>query len=429
MNKIFFILMIVVIIILAVFAPREIEEKQLGYPRLAAVIHPCVDDSSIVENLARYDLIVMHRQHTTNEGRCNHSQIEYLRELNPNIIILVHVPQSYIVYPINGLPNENDINYPLLSKLTFFGEQEELQVLTDINGDVIVTDRPTWKEATTDITSYCPSNEFGDWNEQITTFTSDELLSSGLWDGIFWDSLYDSISWYNKWIDYPIDLDHDGLPDDPSWQNAQWKAGVEDFYVKAREKMGNDTIMIGNGRNYHYEYGNGMMIELFYNKPWIDQLEYTLDWEKNGMEPNYNFIVAQFNPNSGYRYRRFVFGTTLLTDSYYEMANNAYSEMWWLDEFAVDLKTGEAVLPTKENNYKGLHYLGMSLGNATEVDGVWRREFDNGIVLVNPTNSIKHVPLNGTYNKIKGTQDSVNNGLHVAGSHTMMMQDAIVLLK
>ena len=41
---------------------------------------------------------------------------------------------------------------------------------------------------------------------------------------------------------------------------------------------------------------------------------------------------------------------------------------------------------------------------------VFRRDFDNGIVVVNATPSTKSVNLGGTFKRIKGTQDPVNNG-------------------
>ena len=39
------------------------------------------------------------------------------------------------------------------------------------------------------------------------------------------------------------------------------------------------------------------------------------------------------------------------------------------------------------------------------MQGVWRRDFDNGIVLVNPKgNGSQTVSLGGTFTKLKGTQ-------------------------
>jgi len=60
--------------------------------------------------------------------------------------------------------------------------------------------------------------------------------------------------------------------------------------------------------------------------------------------------------------------------------------------------------------------------------GVWRRDFDNGIVLVNPKgNGPQTVTLGGTFKKLSGTQDpAVNNGASVT-TVTLKDRDGIIL--
>ncbi len=59
---------------------------------------------------------------------------------------------------------------------------------------------------------------------------------------------------------------------------------------------------------------------------------------------------------------------------------------------------------------------------------VFRRDFDNGIVVVNGTHSTRTIDLNGTFQLIKGTQDSVNSGLQVT-SVTLDPFDARLLVR
>ena len=57
---------------------------------------------------------------------------------------------------------------------------------------------------------------------------------------------------------------------------------------------------------------------------------------------------------------------------------------------------------------------------------MWRRDFDNGIVLVNPSgNGAKTVNLGGTFRKLSGTQPG-NNGAIVT-SVTLADRDGIIL--
>jgi hypothetical protein len=90
--------------------------------------------------------------------------------------------------------------------------------------------------------------------------------------------------------------------------------------------------------------------------------------------------------------------------------------------------------------YQGVPYydeFGVKLGAATSgpqtaawQSGVYRRNFQNGIILVNPKgNGARTVTLEANYVKIKGTQaPSVNNGATVR-TVTLQDRDGIVLLR
>ncbi|MEI6266984.1 MAG: Ig-like domain-containing protein [bacterium] len=60
---------------------------------------------------------------------------------------------------------------------------------------------------------------------------------------------------------------------------------------------------------------------------------------------------------------------------------------------------------------------------------VYRRDFTNGISLVNPTESAVTIPLGGNFRKIKGTQvPSINDG-SIVSSVTLQPKDGIILLR
>ena len=62
-------------------------------------------------------------------------------------------------------------------------------------------------------------------------------------------------------------------------------------------------------------------------------------------------------------------------------------------------------------------------------DGVYRRDFEHGIVLINTSAQSVTIPLERTYTKLKGTQDPVTNDGAQVDSVTIAPQDAIVLLR
>jgi len=420
------------------------------YPKLAMVRHPCITSQEEVEDLARYDLLVMHKRHSWDTLDCNTGQLEDLRELNPNIKILAHLPQSYIQYPSENWPGDNsypqsdNIIYPLMEGITFYGTPTNRMILSDTQGNPILIQRAGWQEAISDITPLCPEGAEGTWNEQTINYTKEIILKSGVWDGIFWDSLYNSISWYNNYIDYPIDLNEDGVADSASWLDQQWAAGIDEFSNLAREQLGPDVLMVANGNQERYETYNGRMIESFRPWEWENDFGSLQEWEGSAKDPELNMVVKQFNEpvSNAYKGLRWGLGATLLSNAYYEAANNEYTESWWIDEFAVDFETGEAVSPSSENNWAGKGYLGEPINEAYTLGltdtyhpfDVWRRDFENGTVIVNPnyySSSPRYsyitIELEKEYRKISGTQDPVNNGF-IVSNITLEWRDAIILL-
>jgi hypothetical protein len=116
-----------------------------------------------------------------------------------------------------------------------------------------------------------------------------------------------------------------------------------------------------------------------------------------------------------YQGMRYGFASCAMDDGYFAYTNSSkpYYGAPHFDEF--DAKLGAAVS-------------GPSL--SAWQSGVYRRDFANGIVLVNPKgNGSRTVKLEGDFVKIKGTQDtSVNNGATVR-EVTLKDRDGVVLLR
>ncbi|MFN2299666.1 MAG: putative glycoside hydrolase [Anaerolineales bacterium] len=62
-------------------------------------------------------------------------------------------------------------------------------------------------------------------------------------------------------------------------------------------------------------------------------------------------------------------------------------------------------------------------------DQVWRRDFEGGIVLVNPTAEPRTVSLGGQFRKIRGTQDPAVNDGSVVSEVTLPARDGLILLR
>jgi hypothetical protein len=109
----------------------------------------------------------------------------------------------------------------------------------------------------------------------------------------------------------------------------------------------------------------------------------------------------------------------LMTGLYYEiLVYRMHGTRWWYDEF----DGGEGI--------RRRGYLGQPLGGPVKLaNGVYRRNFQNGIALNNSTGATQTVSLGGTFKKLRGTQNrTLNNGASVT-SVTIPAHDGIILLR
>lgn len=125
-------------------------------------------------------------------------------------------------------------------------------------------------------------------------------------------------------------------------------------------------------------------------------------------------VFNQWGSSTDYQAMRYGLGTCLLDDGYYSFTDTTqqYYGVVWFDELDHSLGNGQTK-PT-----------------AAWQKGVWRRDFDNGIVLVNPKgNGPQTVTLETSYVKIRGGQDPVTNNGQTVTTVTLKDRDGIILLR
>jgi hypothetical protein len=109
----------------------------------------------------------------------------------------------------------------------------------------------------------------------------------------------------------------------------------------------------------------------------------------------------------------------LMTGVYYEIyVHGRHGTRWWYDEF----DGGEDV--------RTRNYLGRALGPPVELaDGVYRREFENGVAVNNSSDEPAAVELGGTLRKLSGSQNpALNDGSEVT-QVDVPAKDGIILLR
>jgi hypothetical protein len=169
-----------------------------------------------------------------------------------------------------------------------------------------------------------------------------------------------------------------------------------------------DVLIVGNAdgdlseREFRGEL-SGAFLEGLIGKSW--SIESRQGWDammrryrttrQNLREPR----IVGFNvwgDLNDYRTFRYAFASCLMDDGYFSYTDETtgYSSVPWFDEY--DLRLGQAVTAPPTRAWQR---------------GVWRRDFERGVVLVNPTNSIVEVLLERQFRRLSGNQDPrVNSG-------------------
>lgn len=338
------------------------------------------------ERLSRYDAIAL-------DVDAPFSVLNEIKSFNPNIKILAYIP-------INGTYDNANV-FPIGSnwRAVWEAAQTNNWWLRDTQGGLIY-DHPG--KRTTNCTFFCPVNGQGqsylDWFPQ---FIAGTVLQNGAapWDGVLLDDVWIGI-WFvgnNRDLNaFPIDADRDGTGDDQPTLDGWWKAGNDSLTARIRRLMPTTDIMIGNGGNTFGQM-NGSYIESFPYNGWPEPghpLGYTwLDkmWGNYGYFPNetiysnqplrMNVLNAKWSEGDRLtpitsptfeRHKRFCMASALLGDGYFSLerhaADGAHDSIWWFSEYSkpIGTPTGAAFQVT---------YNGTTL---------WRRNYTNGVVLINP---------------------------------------------
>ncbi|MFA5061991.1 MAG: putative glycoside hydrolase [Patescibacteria group bacterium] len=357
-------------------------------------------DADSIKKLSKNDLLIL----SPEQAIVRKNVISQIKKDNPNIILLAYVPsQSYNMawqqYPAN----------------TLFGDFQVKNNwwLRDDEGNV-VSNWPGLKN----------TNMSLEWTDYLVNFVKTKILSAGVWDGIFWDMVNDGISGTNKG---DIDLNGDGQKDTARLADVEWVNRIDYLLERSQELNVKYIIMNGSSIPSMQEYVNGRMYENF-PTPW----EKGGSWSgiMNGLEVNQQSnkqpLIYVINANTGntgksdnYRRMRFGLASSLMVNNVYfsfDHGDENHAQIWWYDEYDVNL--GEPIGEAQSVS-----------GSANFTEDVWRRDYTNGVAIVNVTTKSQTVDLGGEYEKITGKQDPAVNDGSITNAVTLGAKDGLVMLK
>lgn len=404
MKKLFLIL-IITCLVMPIYATKAADKN----PKLVNYfLHWSITESEARE-LAKWDLLILDMEVQENSPM----EMRLIRQLNPNIKIIAYIT-SQNLFDSNFNSSEAVLREELRNGL------DDSWWLRDDQGNKI-SDWPGTNDF--NITNYCPSNANGQkFNDYLPEFVAKKIIGTGLWDGVFYDNIWNSASWLNGGN---ISLLDNGRKSQPSDIDESWKGGVKKILTKTRELVGPTVIIMGNGSfiNDYQKYLNGWMLEDF-PTPW----ENGGSW--SGVVKSYlnlptthkfNVVNAATSNRDNYALMRYSLTSTLLGNAYFsfDYGPSDHAQLWRYDEYDVNLGPKQ-----------GVAYNLLDKNNKTIKAGLWRRDFQNGIALVNSTDKEQnYIFAKEDFERIKGEQDpKVNNGQKV-NSVKLAAKDGLILLK
>jgi hypothetical protein len=206
------------------------------------------------------------------------------------------------------------------------------------------------------------------------------------YDGIYWDRLYNAISWL---LGPDIDGDGDGQPDDPQTLDAAYRFGVLFYLTRVRAALPQAILMANdapleyaswlNGRAYEWQMAS-LLDDIKPDLHWPDLSADYQAWSAIPSKPNTTMLAGATDPlyqakypssqavpaavaaeaSSAYRRMRFGLATALMGNGMYAFDYGPYglTQPWWYDEYGAPAVPG--LVPSQNLPPRG--YLGQPVG-------------------------------------------------------------------
>lgn len=352
--------------------------------------------------LAKWDLLILDAETQEN----SRDALALIRQLNPRVVMLAYVTSQDMRDDIAGLRDVAPLRYARYEAMP------DAWYLKNEKGT-----RLSWWSRTylLNVSSRAPVVNGTRFNDYLAYHVAKKILASGWWDGVFYDNAWEQISYF---AGEAIDIDGDGLRDSSADADSAWRQGMEDLFAKTRQYAGNGAIIVGNG--HAIIGGNGVLYENFPANGWGATIQEYRALQREARAP----FVSVINGNTGdipspqwYQAFRFGLGSTLLGNGYFSFDDGAarHESLWWYDEYDAYLGAPNTIAYRIDPLQPG--------------DGVWRRDFTNGIVLVNANAAPTIVSVEDGFEGVRGTQDTKANTGAAVRSLTLAAQDARILMR
>jgi hypothetical protein len=377
------------------------------------------EDAAYRSRIAKLDIAILSTWPgwETSHGITVEEVVKRIKAINPETKIFMYFLPESLRYPVN--PSYTDLGAKLDSQRwwLYTSGSGPTKVLSDFGKDTYILN----------LTAFTPQDSGGKrLNQWLPQYAFDKFgKPSPSLDGLFTDNIFWKPRRNGDW-------NRDGTIDDQNSATVQrWYREGYRTYLNGLKQLMPGKMQIANIADWGKaeavltEYDQllqGGIMEAIIGQSY--SVEGWAGWA--GMLAHYRKSMAalaapklgifhQFGVPSDFQSFRYGLATALLDDGYYAFTDTAdgYSGVEWFDELDVNLGVTVSIPP-----------------RTAWQSGVWRRDFDKGIALVNPKgNGTREVTLERDYRKLTGTQDRVINNGEVVRKVTLRDRDGIILLR
>jgi hypothetical protein len=402
------------------FSGMAMAFTQPPFPRIATVNYGSqqnYDSAAFQAQLAKFDIAILTIYPGWGNGRAMtmEQSVNGIKAINPQELVFLYISN-------NEITNNASAQAPLINKVN---AMHWWLYRSGTSGTPVPS---AWAGATeVNTTLFAQHDSNGDdWVSWYAKWVVQNYYGPNpSIDGFFTDNVFHKPRVSGDW-------NLDGVTDSNSNPTVgQWyRQGYNQHFSVLNQQMPG-KYQIGNvadwgtpGANLSYLTGilHGGFIEGIIGYPYSSET-----WGSwNEMMREYRLIMAsvlqpqlvifgQAGVANDYRGFRYGFTSCLMDNGYYQFsqAGHEYTGTFWFDEYNTKLGNATTSPPT-----------------AAWQKGVYRRDFENGIALVNPRgNGAQTVQLETPYHKISGTQDPATNNGQTVQTVTLQDRDGIILLR
>lgn len=394
-----------------------------GFPRLGGVQNGSpfnYNDSSYQQQLARLDMTVLGMYPGLKPGGMTMNQVvNKIKSINPNTLVFLYV-------------NANELGNSSITGHTWDAVRNKMNSMnwwlrTSGRSGSIVASSYGDNYQSINTTSFVPSDSSGnDAMEWMTRYFVDNYYKPNpSIDGFFMDNVFWKTRVAGDW-NLSGSAEKAGDANASAWLRQSYRRYFDlvKTLMPGKLQIGN-IADLGDPKAVSPELQGvmaggvieGLMGASYSVESWGGWSK-MMAWYRKSMALSAEPKLVVFNQKGSpkdYQGMRYGLASCLMDDGYYSFsdASKGYYGVTWFDEF--DANLGQATSPPSTSPWQ---------------DGVYRRDFENGIALVNPKgNGTVTVTLEHDYWRLNGKQaPSVNNG-QATRTVTLKDRDGIILLR